>query len=846
MKSFKSRAVVYSLVVVLGVLCALPSFLPASMSAALPGWYSNSQFSLGLDLRGGSHLLLEIDRDALFSAHNEQIADNISQALRSAGLAHSPAQVAAADIRFSTRAASTTDAAAGVVRQTLKTGDSPSQYRLRQQGTELRLELQDHARQSLADDAIERSLEVLRKRLNETGLVEPSISRQGGDGILVQLPGVEDPQAIRKILGTTAQMTFHWVVSAQHRAAGPAMVRKDDLGETFRLEQRVALSGTHIHDAQLAFQQQTGEPVVTFRLDTAGARQFAEMTRNNIGRPLAVVLDGRVITAPVIRSVIGGGSGEISGAFSVSEASNLALLLRAGALPAKLQVIEERTVGPDLGNDSIQMGLVTGVLGALLVLAFMVAAYGSWGLIACFGLAINVTLVFGVLSLLGATLTLPGIAGIILTLGMAVDANILINERIREELRRGRSARLAVQEGFSRAYGTILDANATTLITVSLLFLFGSGPVRGFAVTIGIGLLTSLFTAVAVTRLIMEWRVQQRGRGEQKPLRLARPRWLDALWHQPLNVMRGRVIGLGVSALLSLASIALFIQPGLQYGVDFSGGVVAEVRAPGVSLEALRTGLAQQGLADIALQEFGGSDEYLLRVPVASGEQGNQDVASGTVLQTVKLAVLQLSPQAQFERVDLVGPKVSGQFSDDTILALLLAAAGLVAYLWIRFETHFALAAALTIALDLTKTIGFFVLAGVEFNLTAVAALLALIGYSINDKVVVFDRIRENLRATPEQPLLELLNDSITATLSRTLFTSFTSFLALLPMAIAGGMAVSSFALPMLFGIVIGTSSSVFIAAPIIYYLGQRRRDRGLAQLRPTAAEIDSQLAQLP
>jgi SecD/SecF fusion protein len=470
----------------------------------------------------------------------------------------------------------------------------------------------------------------------------------------------------------------------------------------------------------------------------------------------------------------------------------------------------------------------------VLVVAFMLVVYRGRGLIACLGLAVNLVLMLGVLSLFRATLTLPGIAGIILTLGMAVDANILINERIREESRRGRSAAMAVKEGFSRAYATILDSNLTTLIAVSLLFLMGSGPVKGFAITIGIGLVTSLFTAITLTRLLTEWQI--RGR-ERQPIRWGGSGWLDRLSARVPNVMKGRVVGLIASAVLSLAAVTLYLQPGLKYGIDFTGGTLVEVSAPGLATESLRSVLPQQA----SLQEMGVDGHYLVRLPVAA-----EPAITAEQMEQLKQTIQEQSPAASFPRTELVGPKVSGDFSDLSILAVLLAGGGVLAYLWWRFESHFALAATLTIALDLTKTIGFFVLAGVEFNLTAVAALLALIGYSVNDKVVVFDRVRESLRATPDKPLLTLLNESIAATLTRTVYTSVTTLLALLPMALAGGTAVASFAQPMLFGVVVGTSSSVFIAAPLLYWLAQRRACRGEAQLRLTTEEIRRELAQMP
>jgi len=767
MKTLFSRAVIYGLIILFGLLSALPNVLPESALQKLPDWYAQNQLTLGLDLRGGSHLLLEVDTSELVRDKNPTLHEQIVR------------------------------------------------------------------------DAVEQSLEVVRRRLDETGMVEPMITRQGSDSILVQLPGVSDPQHIRELLGTTARMTFHWAANSQSSLHTKIISVKGEAGERYQLEERIALEGKHISDARLAFNPDTGEPVVNFKLDKDGARRFGDMTQRNVGRSLAIVLDDTVVTAPVIRSAITGGSGEISGSFTSASANDLALLLRAGALPAPLKVIEERTVGPDLGSDAISMGISTGIVGALLVLAFMVGIYGRWGFIACVGLAINIGLSFGVLSLLGATLTLPGIAGFILSVGMAVDANILINERIREEARRGENALQALRAGFQRAYSTILDSNVTSLIAISLLFLFGSGPVRGFAVTMAVGLLISMFTAISFTRLVMEWRVSKLGK---QPLIISGIKWLDSISEKTIPFLRARFFGLMASAVLSLASVFLFFSPGLHYGIDFSGGTVIEVSAPDTNVSALRNGLQQGEYAQIAIQEFGSDGHYLLRLPMQSAE----DVANGSSVQAVKSAVTAIAPDAEFPRVEMVGPRVSGDFGDATILAIILAGLGMLGYLWVRFESHFAMAATLTLALDLTKTIGFFALAGVEFNLTAVAALLALIGYSVNDKVVVFDRIRENLRLTPDKPLVQLLNESITSTLTRTTFTSVTTFLALLPMAIAGGSAVSSFSLPMLFGIVIGTSSSILIAAPIVLLLGERRMRKGKSQLHAGAEAAQREIDLLP
>lgn len=461
MKPLNLRAIAYGLVTALLIVSALPNLLPASSTQWLPNSLQENTLNLGLDLQGGSHLLLAADFKALRTAEYEQIASTFTQGLRDARIYH---QVFTVDDQGVQLRLSKADdlAPAKAIEKTIQSAAGAPRVNVSTTDGDLRLTLTPDAEQHLQKDAIERSLEVLRKRLDESGLVEPSITRQGKDSILVQMPGVEDPSAIRKLLGTTAKMTFHWAA----KSPSPTNITLPEAnGERdYVLEANVALEGKHIRDAALGFHQDTREPVVNFTLDADGARLFGDMTQHNIGRALAIVLDDRVLTAPVIRSVIAGGRGEISGSFTAAQASDLALLLRAGALPVPLDVVEERTVGPDLGSDAIAMGLATGLLGAGVVALLMLAIYGRWGAIACVSLAINFGLIIGILSLLGATLTLPGIAGIILTVGMAVDANILINERIREEARRGATARLALRAGFDRAYSTILDSCATTLL----------------------------------------------------------------------------------------------------------------------------------------------------------------------------------------------------------------------------------------------------------------------------------------------------------------------------------------------------------------------------------------------
>ena len=364
--------------------------------------------------------------------------------------------------------------------------------------------------------AVQQSIEIVRRRVDETGTREPTIQRQGDDRILVQLPGLDDPERIKRLLGKTAKMTFHLIDNRNSVEAamvgrvppGSRLLSSDDVDSNgqsrmYLIRKRVMVSGDTLIDSQPSTDGRTNEPVVTFRFDTAGAKRFGLATSKNVGKLFAIVLDGKVISAPVIREPILGGSGQISGSFTFQSAQDLALLLRAGALPAPLTILEERSVGPGLGADSIAAGKIASILGMIAVLVFMAAAYGLFGFMADVALVVNMVLILGVLSFLQATLTLPGIAGIVLTIGMAVDANVLVFERIREEVRSGRTPISAVDTGYSRAFTTIMDANLTTLIAALLLYVFGSGPVRGFAVTLSIGIVTSMFTAIMLTRLLV-------------------------------------------------------------------------------------------------------------------------------------------------------------------------------------------------------------------------------------------------------------------------------------------------------------------------------------------------------
>jgi len=822
------KVAAYAVFILCGIFAALPNLLSRSELDGLPDWLPKQQVTLGLDLRGGSQLLLEIDSEAVLKDQLSALSDTVDVSLREAGIQtgrttvaagavvvrlQDPSRVADAQRILSTLAASSATRLGSDGGASLEITAAPDGVvSVRPTAADIT------ARNNRAAD---QTLEIVRRRIDAAGIAEPTVMRQGANRILVQLPGVQDPARIKELLGSTARLTFHMVAEQQGTGPVPGTIRLPLEGspDSIRIRQRVMLEGERLNDASASFDQRTGEPIVQFRLDSQGGKRFAEITRANVGKPFAIVLDGRVLSAPVIREPITAGTGQISGSFSVQGARDLAVLLRAGALPAPMHVLEERTVGADLGADAIEQGLVTGLIGFGLVFAFMLILYGPWGLVANLALAINVVLTFSALSLLGATLTLPGIAGIVLGVGLAVDANILINERIREETARGRNSRAALDAGFRRAYSTIVDSNVTTLIATTMLFALGSGPVRGFAVTMGLGIVISMFTAVSVVRMIMGLWVG--GGSRPRPLNI-RPLFGIHLIpdRTSFRFMRGRFVGIAVSAVLSLSSLALFVTPGLNYGIDFVGGTLVEIRTEEpAKLDELRTALNGLGLGEIALQEAGSSRQVLIRMERQPGDDRAQIPATERLKETLTT----IAPGASIERVEMVGPKVSGELMEAGILAVALAALAMLIYIWVRFEWQLAVGAIVTLVLDITKTVGLFALTGLDFNLTAIAALLTLVGYSVNDKVVVYDRMRENLRLYKTMPLRELIDLSINATLARSIYTSATAFLSMLPMAFAGGSAVSNFAIPMVFGIVVGTSSSIFIAAPILLFLGEGR-----------------------
>ncbi|MGU3398132.1 protein translocase subunit SecD [Brucellaceae bacterium D45D] len=842
MRTSKWVAVLYGLIVVIGVIIALPNFFTQKQLDAMPSWLPKRQVTLGLDLRGGSYLVLEVDsaslkkdrlRALLDDARSKLRAERIQpQSIRAVGDA---VIVTIPDAEQRTKAQTALRTLISQV-NTSGFGTAINDIDVTTNDNQVRLALTEAGFNYRLDAALQQSLEIIRQRVDQVGVAEPSIQRVGSDRIVVQLPGLQDPAQLRQLLGSTAKMSFHMVADADPNAPPPPgvtiMPDSKEPGVRYPIEDQVALSGERLTDARAGFDQRNNEPIVSFRFDSLGARQFADITTKNVGRPFAIVLDGKVLTAPRINEPITGGSGQITGNFSVEDTVVLSALLRAGALPAPLTVIEERTVGPDLGGDAIKMGLVTGIIGFVLVAVFIQLLYGVWGTIANVALLLHTVLTFAALSLIGATLTLPGIAGIILGIGIAVDANILINERIREETRKGLGAMAALDKGFHAAFATIVDANVTSLISTLLLFMFGTGPVRGFAVAMMLGIAISMFTDVTLVRMAMAWYVRKR---KLKFLHIE-PFLKFVPEKTNISFMNARFFGIGVSIVLSIASIFLFFKPGLNYGIDFKGGIQAEITtSQPADLAQLRQTLGALQLGEVALQSAGGPNNVLIRVQRQEGGEEAQTVA----INKVRDAVTQLDPGVKIERTEVVGPKVSGELARSGFIAVVLSALGMLIYLWWRFEWFFAMGAIITLILDTTKMVGFFALFQLDFNLTAIAALLTAIGYSVNDKVVVYDRMRENMRLYKSKPLREIIDMSINQVLIRCIYTSVTTFLCMLPMAIWGGSAVHNFAVPMLFGIFIATTSSIFIAAPILLLLGnwwQHRQEAHAALLEGNTA----------
>ena len=688
-----------------------------------------------------------------------------------------------------------------------------------------------HLTQQAKEDAADRALEVIRNRIDEFGVREPSIQKQGEDEIVVQLPGITDRQRAIELIGRTALLEFKLALSDLEKLKqaiegnipeGYELKYTQDDNEPLLLEKQAALTGDALSNASVHFNQsEFNEPIVGLEFNAEGAKKFAKITTDNVGKRLAIVLDGKVQSAPRIKEAIPSGEAVIQGRFSIEQAQDLSIVLRAGALPAPMHIEEERTVGPLLGQDSINKGIKASLFGGAFVFVFMAVYYLLAGIIANIALLLNLLIILGGLGMLpilfpgvSATLTLPGIAGIVLSLGMAVDANVLINERIREESAAGRTLRQAIANGYNKAFSAIFDSNLTTLIAAFLLFQFGTGPIRGFAVTLTIGLLASMFTAIVVTRTILEILLNL---GVLKSLPM-----LQLIKQTKIDFIAKRKIFYALSIIIiSVGLVAFFIKGKGAYGIDFAGGQLQEYSFKDiVHIEDIRLVLRDIGLGDAYIQQIKENPRVILiRTSIDK---------SDTI--TDKLKEKFPDQQIQILRIEKVGPVAGKHLKTKALSAIIWSLLGILIYVGFRFKhLNFAVAGVIALFHDVLIALGFMSLTNRQIDLLTITAFLTIAGYSINDTIVIYDRVRENSRLLHKLGLYELINLSVNQTLGRTLLTSGVTLLVVISILFYGGEVLSNFAFALFIGFISGVYSTVYIASPLVLAWTRKTARRNFA-----------------
>ncbi len=658
------------------------------------------------------------------------------------------------------------------------------------------------------EDATERAMEIIRNRIDQFGVAEPSIQREGNDRIVVQLPGVTDRERALALLGKTALLEFK-IVSDDATLLKEAIagdipesyeLLSSDEGGQILVEKEALLTGKNITNAGVSFESNFNEPVVTMEFNSEGGKIFSDITGANVGRHIAIILDGKVQSAPVVNERIPSGKAQITGRFNMDAANDLSIALRAGALPAPIIVEEERSVGPSLGKDSIQQGINASLFGFGAVVLFMLIYYMFGGFVADIALALNVLITLAALSYFQATLTLPGIAGTVLTVGMAVDANVLIFERIREERALGKPMASALIAGYNKAFMTILDTHSTTLISSAILYYIGTGPIKGFALTLAIGIIASLFTSVFVTRAIFDLMIAKGGLKDMKMLHILN-------YVPKIDYLKIRKICYAASILVIFAGAYFFFNRGEKmFGVEFTGGTMQEYRfAKPVSVDVIRKSLDEIGFGTATIQKVGEGSDMMIRAGQGS------EVA-------IQKKLKDSFPDNPYEllRLESVGPVVGKELKVKAIWAVALALIGIWVYIVWRFDFKFAFGAILSLFHDALITVGFVAISGREFSVPVLAAILTIIGFSINDTIVIFDRIRERRRSGARETFAETVNTSINQTLPRTILTTLTVFMVILALYFKGGEVINDFAFTMLVGVISGTYSTIYIAAPVL------------------------------
>ena len=695
-------------------------------------------------------------------------------------------------------------------------------------GTSFLIRLRGEER-DLTKGMLDQAVEVIRKRVDYFGSGEPVISPVGTDRILVQIPGLdtEKIQEARSQLSRVAKLEFRLVYpdnGERLRAidAGTEVIPPEYRIETYNIPQsedqkprqerllvkkKADLGGNHVTQSGAGYGNDGWE--VSMKFDSEGAKKFAQITEANVGHRFAIVLDGVIQSAPNIREPIYQGSARISGSFTEQEARGLASVLE-NPLQVPVSIEEERSVSPTLGLDSIRASILAGLLGLGITLVCVAIYYKFAGLIVNLALIVNLVLLLGEFQLIpgGVVLTLPGIAGIILTIGMAVDASVLIYERLREEIATGKSLRAALPAAYDKAFSSIFDANVTTLITAAILFLNASGPVKGFAIVLMLGIIASLFTALIVGRNILGWLVDSG--------RIKRISMLHLISAKNINFLgKGAIASLCSLALIIAGATAFYIRGEKNFGVDFRGGDLVTLSAPHkVDVAQVRNALKPIGLADAAIQQSPQGDKSYITI---RSPLNTSDKVESQILQSMPSAGLKVQGSER------VGALVGGELARSSLIALGLGILGILVYVTFRFELSFAVGAIVALLHDVLITVGMFALLGRELTLTMVGAVLTIAGYSINDTIVVYDRIREGLASGRKGSIEQIMNESVNQTFSRTILTSGTTLIPILCLFFIGGAVLRDFSLAIIIGVVVGTYSSVFIASPIVLWWTRAR-----------------------
>lgn len=834
-------------------LALLPNFY-----SGLPEWWTKycapAGINLGLDLKGGLHVVLRVDRAKALENTLDFAATDFKNLLAEKGITAVRLDSGKADeILLTLPNTGATDAAREILKDKFASLDSSVSA---EAGSfpRVTLKLKPAEAENISKNSVDQALEIIRNRIDQFGVAEPIVLKQGEEQIVVQLPGVQDPKRAIDLIGQTAQLEFkavaeggenlpsliddaikagQWQRGGSRKQLNLALQGRLPQGTEVYFEQvvdrdtqvksevpllmesPVLMTGAMVKDAQVRIGGNFNEPYVSLELTGSGAQTFAQLTEKYEKRRMAIILDGKVRSVPVITEKIAGGSAQITGRFTHAEAADLAIVLRAGSLPAPVEIIQNLTVGASLGQDSINKGIYSGIIGTILVVGFMLLYYRISGLIANIGLLFNILFLFVGLAMVGATLTLPGIAGIILTVGMAVDANVLIYERMREEMGAGKSIKAVVDGGFGKAASSIIDSQVTTLITALVLFLFGTGPIKGFAVTLSMGIIFNLVAVLFICRLIYDSMIGAR--------RLHQLHFMQMLKRSHINFMGLRKLCFCISACLVLVGLTAFVQlvrGQARMGVDFTGGLMLQYRAAQpFTLEEVRPVLSRNGFAGLDLQRVSSDNQLIIKLKQSQDTVGDDSDRITAVLdEHLKDKHFALESKSE------IGASVSSELRSKAIVAIVLSLLGVVLYLAIRFDYRFGLAATAATFHDVLAVLGICWLCGKEFDLLLMTALLTLAGYSLNDTVVIFDRIRENLRKNKEMRFFDLINVSINETLSRSVITVLTTLFMVVSLFLFGGATIHDFAFALLIGMLIGTYSSMFIASPLVAMLWKDRR----------------------